>query len=119
MTAKISTYYLVGNKLTIDRDADARLDYSMNMSKWLEAADPAGDTLQSAEVVEQVGVHTVAFDGTAWTPSTAVEVFDSGRKWRVWVSGGTAGEPASVTVRFTTAGRRVDDRTIHFKVVGR
>ena len=85
------------------KDPHSRLDYPFDWSAWL--AD-AGDTLVTAEF-EAVGVTAE----TAQAPSGGVAY--------PWVSGGVAGQPASVTCRITTAGGRVDDRTLNFLIVER
>lgn len=82
------------------KDPDAVLDYPFDWSEWL--AD-VNDTLVSAEVTAQ-GV-------TAEPIGLPV-----GGVVGVMVSGGVAGDAASVTCRITTAGGRTDDRTLHFVI---
>ena len=86
-------------KATIEHDPDAVLDYVLDLTAWLT---DVSDTLQSLTML-----------------STGVTVDSSsisGNLCIAWISGGTVGEPASATFRFTTAGGRTDDRTINFKI---
>ena len=64
----------------------------------------AGDTITSHTVVDVTGGITI---GSSDVAAGAV---------RVWVSGGTIGTPASLTVRIVTAGGRTKDQTLYFKV---
>lgn len=86
-------------KPTITKDPNAVLDYSLELSAWLT---DISDTLSSL---------TVTASGCTVDSSTI-----SGTKCVAWISGGTAGQTASVTFRFTTSGGRTDDRTIFLKV---
>jgi len=40
----------------------------------------------------------------------------TGTRVRAWISGGTVGQAAAATCRITTAGGRVDDRTLTFTI---
>jgi hypothetical protein len=95
------TYVTVAGKPTIIKDPNAVLDYTFNFTDWLATV---GDTITSVTFPNTVGV-TVAGSGIV-----------AGAKVAVWVSGGTAGSPASVTARIVTVGGRTDDRTIYFKI---
>lgn len=96
----IDTYTISDSgKASIVKDPDAVLDYSLDLSAWL--AD-IGDGLLSLTVVgEGVTIDSHAIDGTSVI---------------AWVSGGTAGETAVVTFRFTTGNGRTDDRSIYLKI---
>lgn len=86
-------------KASIPKDPDATLDYSIDLATWLT---DISDTLASLEVVpDGVTIDSSAIDGTSVV---------------AWVSGGTVGETATVTFRFTTAGGRTDDRSIYLKI---
>ena len=80
------------------KDPNARLDYVIDWSAWLDAI---GDTITGAEVADPPAGLTV---------TTPIEFTSSNTT--VWIAGGTAGVSYDVTVRITTAGGRVDDRTI-------
>lgn len=76
------------------KDPNATLDYRWDYSSWLEP----NDTIVAHEVVV---AGTVALGANSHDDTTVT----------VWLSGGTEGERARVTVRVTTADGRVDDRT--------
>lgn len=78
------------------KDPNARLDYTVDWSSWLE---PDSDTIDSATVIGSSGI-TVEL--ASWTATQT----------KAWVSGGEAGNSYDVTFRVTTAGGRTDDRTI-------
>lgn len=86
-------------KPSITKDPNAVLDYSIDLAAWLT---DVSDTLASVAVTTS---------GCTVDSSTT-----SGTKCIAWVSGGVAGETASVTFRFTTTGGRTDDRTIYLKI---
>jgi hypothetical protein len=96
----IDTYTISDSgKASIVKDPNAVLDYSLDLSAWLT---DAGDALQSLDVIgDGVTIDSHAISGTAVI---------------AWVSGGTAGESATVTYRFTTANGRTDDRSITLKI---
>jgi len=94
---------IVNGKPTVDKDPNAVLDYVFDWSAWLAAHAPA-DTISSAIVL---------VSGVSLVTAASIE---SGVRVRAWLSGGTVGEPAFATCRITTAGGRVDDRTITIKV---
>lgn len=99
------TFKLVGDKWTIDKDPQATLDYTAGFREWL---DFVSDTIQSHSVTKTVGV-TVASSG----------VVNAAKDVLLWLSGGTKGKPAYVTVEILTVGGRRDQRTLHFNVVDR
>lgn len=84
----------------IPKDPNAKLDYTFDWTAWLDAVT---DTISSAEIIAD-GV-------TAGAP-----VVVGSKKVVVSISGGTEGETHSATCRITTAGNRIDDRTIFFKM---
>jgi hypothetical protein len=89
-------------KWTIDRDPNAILDYKIDLTEWLDAQSDA--LLTAVEATDRtVGV---VVDSVTIVGKTIV----------VWISGGTIGDPASVTIRFTTSGGRTDDRSLFFKI---
>lgn len=93
-------FTLAAGKPTIDKDPNAELDYNVRFTAWLDAVT---DTIVS---------HTVSVIGVTLLSSTVV-----GNKVVVlWLSGGTVGQPASATVRITTAAGRKEDRTVYFKI---
>lgn len=96
-----TSFTTVGGKLTIDKDPNAHLDYTLRVAAWLAAA--GNDSIATVSVREAVGV-------------TVASIAFVGPNVTVWVQGGTVGQPASVTVTITTIGGRVDDRTLHFKI---
>lgn len=85
------------------KDPDATLDYSFNWLPWLTAAD---DTITG---VEWVSDEALTVESSSNTTTRAV----------AFVSGGTEGETLRLTCRITTAGGRIDDRTILLKIVHR
>lgn len=87
-------------KPTIIKDPDAVLDYTADFTAWLEPLD--GDVIATHETIAD----GVTVDNSANSDDAVV----------VWVSGGTAGQTASVVIRITTAAGRVDDRTLFFKI---
>ena len=87
-------------KLTIDKDPDSTLIYGFDLNQWLEGDQVASVTAQT------IGVN-----------ATDIE-HDDGEIFAL-VSGGTVGEPASITFRFTTESGQIDDRTIHFNILHR
>lgn len=91
-------FKLIAGRPTIDRDPQDVLDYYVRFTTWL----PDGDTITAKTAV-----------GTGVTvDSSAI----SGGDIQIWVSGGTLGETASVTVHITTAGGRQKDQTVYFKI---
>jgi hypothetical protein len=95
-----TSFVLRAGKPTIEKDPNARLDYTADFTKWLDAMT---DALQSHVVTNVVGV---TVDSSLIVGKTVV----------VWVTGGTVGSAGSVTVRVTTVGGRTDDRTMYFKI---
>ncbi len=77
-----------------NKDPDATLDYGVNWSAWL------GQDVITAST-------WIVPDGLTMASNSHDPV-----KTTVWLSGGTDGQKYEVTNRITTAGGRVDDRTI-------
>lgn len=103
----VETFQLNGNKPTILKDPDAILDYTLRLGVWLGYE---GDTLVSFDTEIVAAENDMV---------SAVQVDDAeiqGENIVVWVSGGTPGRTQGVTIRFTTAGGRTDDRTLWFRV---
>lgn len=95
----VETYTITNGKASITKDPNAVLDYSLDLATWLT---DVSDTLASLSVTAS----------GCTVDSSAI----SGTKCIAWVSGGVAGETASVTFRWTTSGGRTDDRTIYLKI---
>lgn len=96
------TYSLVGNPSpSIPKDPDAALDYIFNWTDWLA---PASEAIASYEVT----VDGVTLDSHQRT----------GAYVTAWVSGGVAGQVASVTCRVTTnsSPARLDQRTVYLRI---
>lgn len=97
----------------VDKDPNAVLDYTWNWADWL---DPVSDTIASVSFVATgvtVDSSSIVDADTSDTPP--VTVTDGGV--RAFISGGTAGgAKPTVVCRITTAGGRIDDRTIVFNM---
>lgn len=87
---------------TIDKDPDADLRYGIDVQRLLQA----DDSISTAVVSASAGV-TV---GAAFTEGTIV-----GAR----VSGGTAGQVGSMTLRWTTEQGDTDERTLGFRILQR
>lgn len=85
------------------KDPNATLDYSFDWSPYLA---PLADTIVSVEWLLSAGLTKVSESMT----STSASVF---------VSGGVLEEVEQITCRITTAGGRIDDRTIDLIMVAR
>lgn len=94
-------YRLIDGKLTIIKDPNAVLDYGIDLVDWLNNSDSLASVTGIA-----VGI-------------TADNVRILGSQVLANISGGTVGEEASYTFRFTTAGGMIDDRTIYFDIQDR
>ena len=88
---------------TYKKDPNATLDYLFDWEPYLT---PVADTIASVMFVLTGGLVEVSKANTA-------------TKATVFVSGGTTGTPATITCRITTAGGRIDDRTISLTIVER
>ena len=85
------------------KDPNATLDYSFDWGPYLT---PLGDTITLVEWVLSAGLTKVSQSNTATTAT-------------VFVSGGVLDEVETLTCRITTAGGRIDDRTISLNIVSR
>lgn len=110
----IETFTVVGGKPTIKKDPGATLDYGLNLTKWLARIGP---TSRVATVTAVPGEGGITLAVGAGYPADA-ETYDDGRRVRAWLSGGTPGQVASVTFRFTTDDTppRIDERTLFFRI---
>jgi hypothetical protein len=103
----LETFELKNGKPTITKDPEATLDYTENWTDWLAAADTPADTITTATVATaslSVTVDSVSHDTTHVT---------------AWVSGGVPGETAALVYTITTAGGRIDERTLYLKIKDR
>jgi len=103
----VETFVLTNGKPTITKDPDATLDYTENWTDWLATADSPADTISSATVTTtslSVSVDSISNNTTHVT---------------AWVSGGIPGETATLTFQITTAGGRIDQRTLYLKIKDR
>lgn len=81
------------------KDPDDVLDYSFDWSAWLATSE----TISTSD----------------WTPSAGIVVdseTNTTTTTTVWLSGGTAGQPYTVTNRITTNQARTVDRTMTIRV---
>lgn len=81
------------------KDPDSTLDYTWDWSGWL----PNGDTIAASVFLVSNGLNVVT---STFTTTNCT----------VWLSGGTSGQPYTVTNRVTTVQGRIDDRTITIRV---
>jgi hypothetical protein len=103
------TFEMIGGKPTIDKSPISSLDYTLKFSPWLKGF--AGKLTAASAVGDGVVVESCL-------------LIPSSNSVRVQVSGGTIGQPASVTVTIQAVGAldglaRSDSRTIHFKIRNR
>lgn len=85
------------------KDPDSRLPFSVDWTAWLSNED---DTGASATWIAPAGIVQEASPAPSLTAGVAT----------AWFSGGTDGKDYRITCRLTTAGGRVDDRTVVIKV---
>ena len=83
--------------ISIVKDPDSILDYQWDFTSWLAS----GDTVASYVVTADPGI-TVESDSNDTTSVT------------VWLSGGTAGQAYTVSVRATTQQGRTVERSVIF-----
>lgn len=81
------------------KDPDAVLDYLFDFSGWLDDAE----TIQSYTVTVSDGLTKDSDSESAGTVT-------------VWLSGGQAGDNATVACRVTTSAGRTDERTATIRV---
>ena len=92
----------------IEKDPDARLDYTMDWSDWLSASD----ALQT--VVWRTS--TIAGDPAPLTLGSNTTNTGTGIT-TVLVSGGSAGNTYTVTCKITTSGALIDER--YFRIIAK
>jgi hypothetical protein len=85
------------------KDPDATIDYTVDWEDWLA---PIEDTIDTVEWIPDASLTVESQSNTA-TAATA------------FVSGGVVDEAPILTCRITTAGGRIDDRSITLKIVER
>jgi hypothetical protein len=83
---------------TAIKDPSARLDYDVDWSEWIGT-----DTIASVVWTVEAGITQYATSATA-TVAT------------IWLEGGTAGADYTIGCRITTAGGRIDERSILIRV---
>lgn len=88
---------------TFKKDPNATLDYTFDWSLWLT---PIADTITSVTWVLTSGLTQVSASNTT-TTATA------------FISGGALDAVEELTCRITTAGGRIDDRTIQLNIINR
>lgn len=89
------------SRAIFEKDPDERLDFDFDFYRWL----PDGDSLVSA--VATIGTGLTAVADQTDVSSTAV---------KVWISGGTAGESGTLTVRATTDQGRIKEHCAKLKI---
>jgi hypothetical protein len=82
------------------------LDYTFDWTTWMDAIP---ETTISAADISVVGS---AVGSTAALQSYTI----AGKTVVAWISGGIVGEKVTVRCRITTAGGRIDDRTVYLKI---
>lgn len=85
------------------KDPNATLDYTVDWGPYLA---PLGDTIASVLWVLSSGLVQVSVSNTTTTAT-------------IFVSGGVIDTDETLTCRITTAGGRIDDRSITLKIVAR
>lgn len=100
----METFELKNGKPEIPKDPNATLDYTEDWTEWLAAASTPADTIASAQVT------------TTSLSVTVDSIANDAQRVTAWCSGGIPGEKAPLTFRITTAGGRIDERTIYLKV---
>lgn len=111
--ATIDTYVQddISGNWTIDKDPNAKLDYSIDFSRYLAAV---GDTIASVEAIAEAPLVLLGSAEGYMEPST------DGTHCTAWVGGGSgAKKPLALTFRITTDNTppRVDDRTVFLNIV--
>ena len=98
------TYVIsASGKATILKDPQAKLDYVWDWAAWLI---DISDTISSHLITVETGI---TLDSSAIMASTVV----------AFISGGTVGATNKATCRITTAGGRIEERSIYIKIVER
>lgn len=86
---------------TYKKDPNATLDYTFDWSAYLAGIV---DTIASVTWILTTGITKVSQQNTNTTATC-------------FISGGTTGNTETLTCRITTAGGRIDDRSIQIKIV--
>lgn len=84
------------------KDPDATLDWAWDWSNWLAPSE----VITSSLFILSPGI-------------TQVSASNTGSSATIWLSGGSPGQPYSVTNRVTTNQGRTDDRSITIRVKDR
>lgn len=87
-------------KATILKDPNATLDYTWDWTLWLD------------DIVDTISAKVVTVD----SPLVLVSSNIVGKKVVAFISGGVAGATYKAVCEITTAGGRIDDRTIYIKI---
>jgi hypothetical protein len=106
----IETYVLESGKYKITKDPDAVLDYTFDWASWLAQASTPADTISTAQFL-------ISGDGAVGA-SISASSFNA-TKATAWITGGTENGTIALTCRITSAGGRIDDRTVYIKVKAR
>ena len=100
----MTTTFTVDHKgrRVIDKDPDADLDYTWNLTEWLAEV---GDSIATIEIIPEA-------------PMTSHDESFIGGYVTAWLAGGTPGELHPCTLHFTTNNvpPRSDDRTIYLRI---
>lgn len=84
-------------------------DYDIDYAEWL---GPVGDTVASTTAI--------VTSATEAAPTLEIDyIMESSTTVKLWISGGTGGVSYKVTVQMTTAGGRLDESELVFKVKDR
>lgn len=84
---------------TLIKDPDARLNYTLNWSKWLDS----GDTISSASWIHDTALTAVSNSNTTTTATIILEGGKLAKKYRV-------------TCRIATANGLIDDRSFFLQI---
>lgn len=93
-------------KASIEKDPNAVLDYTEDWTAWLSTGS---DQIISSQVF-------VASDQQSTTIVATNPTIVAGTAVVSWISGGMAGEKATITFRVVTQGGRTDDRSFTMKI---
>ena len=89
-------------KVTIIKDPNAVLDYTVDWTAWL------------AEIADTIATRTIIVPSGIICDSSVIT--GANLKVTAWLSGGTVGQTYQVTYRITTAGGRTEDRSFFVKI---
>jgi hypothetical protein len=85
---------------TLLKDPDAKLNYTLNWSKWLDT----GDTISSVSWISENNAITVHSSTNTTTAATVI------------LSGGKISKKYRITCRITTANGLIDDRSFWLQI---